>query len=117
MGDSIAREMSEDSIPELDVASEMELCANTMKNLVAEMRQDSIPGGEQRQILDKKMKELGMAMYLLLAIELGRILILFLFKFTQADVIDVILIIIWHGTILFTIVYSTFSFYDNVEQG
>ncbi|KAG0622426.1 hypothetical protein M758_3G096500 [Ceratodon purpureus] len=62
MGDSIAREMSKDgNVPELDVASEMELCANTLKKVAAEMDQTSIPFEEQQQILEKKMKELGMA--------------------------------------------------------
>lgn len=63
MGDSIAREMSNDSIPDLNVASELELCARTLKEVVAEMSQTSFPAEEQQQVLDKKMKELGMARY------------------------------------------------------
>jgi hypothetical protein len=63
MGDSIAREMSKDSIPELNVASEMELCTKASKEAVSEMNQTSFSAEEQQQVLDKKMKELGMARY------------------------------------------------------
>lgn len=60
MGDSIAREMSEDRIPELNVAAELALCAKTMEEVVANMSQTSFSAEEQQQELDKKMKELGM---------------------------------------------------------
>lgn len=61
MGDSIAREMSEDRIPELNVASELALCTKTMEEAVAEMSQTSFSPEEQQQAVDKKMKELGMS--------------------------------------------------------
>lgn len=60
MGDSIAREMSEDRIPELNVASELALCAKTMEEAVADISQASSSAEEQQQAVDKKMKELGM---------------------------------------------------------
>lgn len=60
MGDSIAREMSEDRIPDLNVASELALCAKTMEEAVADMSQASASAEGQQQAVDKKMKELGM---------------------------------------------------------
>lgn len=61
MGDSIAREMSEDRIPELNVASELALCAKTMEELVTDTSQISLSAEERQQLVDKKMKDLGMA--------------------------------------------------------
>jgi len=60
MGDSIAREMSEDRIPELNVASELALCAKTMEEAFADNSRTSLSAEEQQQVVDKKMKELGM---------------------------------------------------------
>ena len=63
MGDSIAREISKDSIPELNVAFEIELSAKTLKEVVAEISQRSLSAEEKQQVLEKRMKELGMARY------------------------------------------------------
>nr|XP_024380705.1 fatty acyl-CoA reductase 2-like [Physcomitrium patens]PNR50630.1 hypothetical protein PHYPA_009816 [Physcomitrium patens] len=60
MGDSIAKEMSEDCIPDLHVASELALCAKTLQEVVAEVSRTSVSASEQQLIVDKKMKELGM---------------------------------------------------------
>lgn len=61
MGDSIAREMSEERVPDLNVATELALCEKTLEEVVADMSQSSFSAEERQQVVDKKMKELGMS--------------------------------------------------------
>lgn len=63
MGDSSAREMSEDRLPQLSVASELALCAKTMEELITDMSQTSFSAEERQQVVDKIMKVLGLARY------------------------------------------------------
>ena len=64
MGDSITKEMQKDQfIPELNVVSELELSARTLREAEAEARQSSSSSDEQKQFIDKKMVDLGMTRY------------------------------------------------------
>lgn len=60
MGDSIAKEMSHDRIPELNVAAELELCAKTLQDATAEVSLTNLSADKKLQVVGKKMKELGM---------------------------------------------------------
>lgn len=65
MGDSIAREMSDERVPDLDVATELALCEKTLEEVVADMSQSSLSAEERQQAVDKKMKELGMSRFVI----------------------------------------------------
>lgn len=60
MGDSIAKEMPKFRVPDLQVASELALCAQTLQEVVAEVSRKSMSASEQQLIVDKKMRVFGM---------------------------------------------------------